>query len=66
LIRTIFPTGLSEPKRFSATVVPSRQTFTAASISCGVKYLPSRVFHSRISKYSGETPWRIVLQFWFP
>jgi hypothetical protein len=38
----------------------------AASVSCAVKFLPETILHSRISRYSGHPPWRIVVQFWFP
>jgi hypothetical protein len=66
LIRTILPTGSSAPNRFSTTVSPSRHTFEEASISCCVKTRPEVIFQSRISRNSGDTPCRIVLQFWFP
>ena len=66
MIRTIFPTGSSGPNRFPATVCPRRTTFEAASVSAGEKFLPETIFQSRISRYSGQTPWTIVLQFWFP
>src|SRR5262245_45498272 len=64
LMRTVWPTG-SElgPYRRSTTVVPSRTTLVAASMSEGVNDTPDDTGQLRMSKYSGVAPVTVVVQF---
>ena len=66
LIRSVFPTGSSPPKRFVATVWPRTQTFEAFRLSWSVKNCPDERFQERMSGQSTSPPWMDVDQFWFP
>ena len=56
LIRIVFPTGSSVPKRFVATVCPRTQTFDALRLSWSVKNCPDERFHERMSGQSTSPP----------
>src|SRR5882724_3782764 len=64
LIRTVWPIGSAPgPYSLSTTVVPSRTTLVAASMSDAVNDTPDVTGQLRISKYSGVTPVTEVVQF---
>ena len=66
LTRTCLPVGSSSPKRFWATVCPSRQTFCTVSTSASVSSRPLATLQSRMLRKSGVVPRSSVLQFMFP
>src|SRR5713101_3923965 len=64
-MRICLPTGLSVPKRYPATVVPSTQTSAAESTSSSPNADPACTGQLRMPKKFGVVPWIVVFQFWF-
>ena len=63
--RMVAPTGSSwPPKICSATVLPIRTTSAALCSSASVSSRPAAIFQLAIGRYSGVTPWTLVVQFW--
>jgi len=64
--RITFPTALSSPNRFFATVAPITTTLAPDRASSSKKKRPSSILHSLIEKMSSVLPVTMVDQFMLP